>query len=61
MNALRRGARRSVAQPLTRGSRARQGGQFPVWTTVGPLVRIGLPKRRERGDGNLAAKFVGLG
>jgi hypothetical protein len=61
MNALKRGARRSATQPLTKGNQARQGGQFPDWTTVGPLVRIGLPKRRERGDGILAAKSVGLG
>ena len=60
MNAPLRTRRRSAAQALARGNRAGLREQLPIWTTVGPLVRFSLPERRTRGDGILAAEFVGL-
>jgi hypothetical protein len=60
MNALQYARRRSAAQAPTGYNRAGLSEQLPPWTTVGPLVRFSLPERRTRGDGILAAKFVGL-
>lgn len=60
MNALQCARRRSAARALTGHNRARLSEHLPTWTTVGPLVRFSLPERRTRGDGILAANFVGL-
>lgn len=61
MYALKHGSERSATRALSIGNRVGLNGQLLVWTTVGPLVRFGLPKCRARGDGILAAEFEGLG
>lgn len=60
MNALQCAPRDSAAQAPTEYNRAGLSEQLPTWTTVGPLVRFSPLERRTRGEGILAAKFVGL-